>query len=68
PGIAPEYHEKVFAIFETLQARDTVENTGIGLTLVKKIVETQGGTVWVESQAGKGATFRFTWFKSVLSE
>lgn len=67
PGIASEYHEKVFAIFETLQARDTVENTGIGLTLVKKIVETQGGTIWVESQAGKGATFRFTWSKSVLS-
>ncbi len=67
PGIAPEYHEKVFAIFETLQGRDTVENTGIGLTLVKKIVETQGGTVWVESQAGQGATFRFTWSKSVLN-
>ncbi|MBD2740197.1 PAS domain S-box protein [Coleofasciculus sp. FACHB-1120] len=67
PGIAPEYHEKVFAIFETLQARDTVENTGIGLTLVKKIVETQGGSIWVESQLGKGATFRFTWAKSVLS-
>lgn len=63
PGIAPEYHEKVFAIFSTLEARDKVENTGIGLSLVKKIVETQGGTIHLESQEGQGATFRFTWPK-----
>lgn len=60
-GIAPEYHEKVFGIFQTLEARDKSENTGIGLAIVKKIVESQGGTVWLESQVGKGATFHFTW-------
>ncbi len=62
-GIAPEYHEKVFGIFQTLEARDKSENTGIGLAIVKKIVENQGGTVWLESQVGKGATFHFTWPK-----
>jgi light-regulated signal transduction histidine kinase (bacteriophytochrome) len=61
PGIAPQYHEKIFVIFQTLEARDRVENTGIGLSLVKKIVESQGGTISVESAEGEGATFRFTW-------
>ncbi len=60
-GIDATYHSKVFAIFQTLEARDKVENTGIGLSIVKKIVESQGGTVQVESQLGRGATFRFTW-------
>ncbi len=63
PGIAPQYHEKIFVIFSTLEARDKVENTGIGLSLVKKIVENQGGTIQVESRDGEGATFRFTWPK-----
>jgi len=62
PGIAPAYHEKVFAIFQTLQPRDRVESTGIGLALVKKIVEGRGGTVGLES-AGRGSTFRFSWPK-----
>ena len=60
PGIAPEYHEKVFQIFQTLQARDTIESTGIGLTIVKKIVEERGGTIWIESEPGKGSKFIFT--------
>ncbi len=63
PGIAEEYHEKVFQIFQTLQARDTFESTGVGLTLVKKIVEEQGGSIELESSEGKGSTFRFTWPK-----
>lgn len=63
PGIAPEFHEKIFVIFQTLAARDKVEGTGIGLSLVKKIIEDQGGTVRVESREGAGATFRFTWPK-----
>ena len=63
PGIDPKYHEKVFGIFQTLEARDKVENTGIGLAIVKKIVEGQGGRIRLESQAGQGATFRFTWPK-----
>jgi PAS domain S-box-containing protein len=63
-GIAPEYHEKIFGIFETLQPRDRVESTGIGLAIVKKIIENEGGTIGLESQLGRGATFRFTWLKS----
>lgn len=60
-GIAPQYHQKVFGIFQTLEARDKTENTGIGLAIVKKIVEGQGGSISLESQQGQGATFRFTW-------
>jgi PAS domain S-box-containing protein len=60
-GIAPKYHDRIFAIFQTLEARDRVEGTGIGLSVVKKIVESHGGRVWVESDVGKGATFRFLW-------
>jgi signal transduction histidine kinase len=64
PGIAPEYHERIWGIFQTLESRDKVEGTGIGLSVVRKIVETRGGQAWVESTAGQGATFRFTWPKS----
>lgn len=63
PGIAPQYHERVFVIFQTLQSRDTTENTGIGLSLVKKIVETEGGSISIESQEGQGTIIRFTWPK-----
>jgi len=66
PGIAAQYHDKVFVIFQTLEARDQVENTGIGLSLVKKIVENQGGTTSVESAEGEGATFGFTWPKKPI--
>ncbi|MBO0358726.1 CHASE3 domain-containing protein [Hymenobacter sp. BT186] len=61
PGIAAEYHERIFVIFQTLTERDTLESTGVGLAIVKKIVEGQGGTIRVESKEGEGATFRFTW-------
>ena len=60
PGIDPKYHEKVFQIFQTLQSRDEIESCGIGLALVKKIVEACGGKVWLESQLGEGSTFFFT--------
>ena len=63
-GIAPEYHQKIWGIFQRLEARDKVEGTGIGLAVVKKIVESRGGEVWLESAEGAGATFRFTWPKS----
>jgi len=68
PGIAAQYHDKVFVIFQTLEARDQVENTGIGLSLVKKIVEGQGGSISLESAEGEGATFRFTWPKEPVSK
>jgi PAS domain S-box-containing protein len=66
PGIAPEFHEKVFVIFQTLEARDKVENTGVGLAIVKKIIEDKRGTIYLESQLGRGATLRFTWPKQPM--
>ncbi len=62
-GIAPEFHNKIWGIFQRLEARDKVEGTGVGLSIVKKIVESRGGQVWVESELGAGATFCFTWPK-----
>ena len=64
PGIAPQYHERIFGIFQTLEARDKVEGTGIGLSIVRKLVESRGGRVWVESDVGAGSTFRFLWPRS----
>ena len=63
PGIAPQYHQKIFVVFQTLATRDKVEGTGIGLSLVKKIIESNGGNIRVESAEGAGTTFRFTWPK-----
>ncbi|MEM6521795.1 MAG: ATP-binding protein, partial [Cyanobacteria bacterium P01_C01_bin.70] len=63
PGIEPQYHQKVFTIFQTLKSRDELESTGIGLAIVKKIVESEGGTITLESSLGQGTTFRFTWPK-----
>jgi signal transduction histidine kinase len=65
PGIAPEYHEKIFLIFQTLRDRHTAESTGIGLSIVKKIIDEQKGSIHVESALGSGATFVFTWPKQV---
>ncbi|MEB3360096.1 MAG: ATP-binding protein, partial [Synechococcales bacterium] len=63
PGIAPEYHDKVFMIFQVLKARDKTENTGVGLSLVKKTVEVEGGSIYLESEVGAGSVFRFSWPK-----
>jgi signal transduction histidine kinase len=60
PGIDAKYHERIFQIFQTLRPRDESESTGVGLSIVKKIIERQGGRIWVESQPGEGATFCFT--------
>jgi signal transduction histidine kinase len=61
PGIAPEYHQRVFEIFRTLNNINDPDSTGIGLAIVKKLVELQGGTILLESEVGRGTTFRFTW-------
>jgi PAS domain S-box-containing protein len=61
PGIAPEYHERIFEMFQTLQPRDQLEASGMGLAIVKKTVESAGGTVFVHSAKGEGTCFTFTW-------
>jgi signal transduction histidine kinase len=65
PGIDPIFHQRIFEMFQTLQPRDEVEGSGVGLAVVKRSVESRGGTIQVESKVGEGATFRFTWPKTV---
>ncbi|MFC1636339.1 PAS domain S-box protein [Planctomycetota bacterium] len=60
PGIEKKYFDKIFKIFQTLSPREGVESTGIGLSIVKKLVELNKGSVWVVSEVGKGSTFLFT--------
>ncbi|MFL5523982.1 MAG: PAS domain S-box protein [Gemmatimonadaceae bacterium] len=64
PGIPPDAQDRIWEIFQTLESRDKVEGSGIGLAVVKRIIESHGGRAWVESVPGAGATFHFTWPKS----
>jgi len=61
PGIHPRFHSRIFDVFQTLQPRDQIESTGVGLSIVKKAVESVGGDVRIDSTPGEGTTFSFEW-------
>ena len=63
PGIEPRFHDRVFGMFQALKPRDHVEGSGMGLALVKKLVENVGGTIRLESDGASGTAVRFTWPK-----
>ena len=67
PGIPPQFHDRIFLMFQTLASRDDVESSGIGLTIVKKKVQTHGGRIWVESAPpARGTSFVFTWKEAAV--
>jgi signal transduction histidine kinase len=67
PGIPGRFQKKVFQMFQTLRPRDSVEGSGMGLTIAKTLVESIGGSLTLESK-GRGATFSFTWPKSLIEK
>jgi PAS domain S-box-containing protein len=58
-GVDPEHHDRIFGVFKRLHGKD-VPGTGIGLAICRKIIESHGGQIWIESRLGQGATFKFT--------
>lgn len=64
PGIAENYHAKIFVIFQTLNGADAFESTGVGLAIVKKILDDKKQTIQLSSKPGEGSTFSFTWAKN----
>jgi signal transduction histidine kinase len=64
PGIDQNYHQKIFLIFQTLQERDAFESTGVGLAIVKKILDDRGLEIKLQSEPGKGSIFSFIWPKN----
>lgn len=65
PGIPPAFQKRIFEMFQTLQSRDEVEGSGVGLALIRRIVDSYEGKITVESEFGKGTTFRLAWNKSI---
>jgi len=68
PGVEKRHFDRIFKIFQTLQPRDEFESTGVGLTLIKKIIEQYDGKIWIESVVGEGTTFLFTIPKEIELE
>jgi PAS domain S-box-containing protein len=68
PGIAPAQHDRVFEIFTAINPQNRADSTGIGLAIVKKIIEAEGGTIRLESEIGSGTKFYFTWPKRSLAD
>lgn len=66
-GIPPEFHSKIFNLFQKLHSNDDFSGTGLGLTICKKIIEQHNGEIWLESQQGEGTSFHFTLSKKILS-
>jgi signal transduction histidine kinase len=64
-GIDPQYHNKIFELFQTLRERDEKESTGMGLAIIKKIIDEAGGSIVVKSTLGEGAEFIFTWPRQI---
>lgn len=64
PGIEARHHDTIFKVFQTLASRDEIESSGIGLSVVRRVVEHYGGRVWVNSVVGEGSTFFFSWPKT----
>lgn len=60
-GIDAEYHQKIFEIFQTLREKNEMESTGVGLAIVKKIIDEQGENIYVQSKLGEGTEFTFSW-------
>ena len=66
PGIDPQFHDRIFQLFQTLQPRDQVEGSGLGLAIVRRLVENRGGVIQIVSAVNQGATFSFTWPKESI--
>jgi len=65
PGIEPRFHARVFDMFQTLKPRDRVEGSGLGLSIVRKLIESHGGKIELHSEPpGRGVRMRFSWPKA----